>query len=262
MTIMSNFSVHPTAIVSNQITVGNNVTIGPFTIIEEDVEIGNNVEIRSSAYIAAGTRIADNCRIHSGVVIGTEPQDLKFKGERTYVYIGENTVLREFVTVNRATMSTTKTIVGSNCLIMTYCHIAHDCRIGNNVIMANATQLAGHVSIEDWATIGGLVGIHQFSKIGCHSMIGAHVKVAKDIPPYVLIAREPARIEGINKIGLKRKGFSNELIKEIENFYDLILFSGFNNREGIAKYLEREIIPDEVKHCIDFIQDSTRGIYR
>lgn len=259
---MNNVMIHPTAIVSEQAIIADGVKIGPYAIIEDDVVIGKNTEIRSGVYLANGTRIGENCRIHSFAVIGTEPQDLKFKGEKTEVFIGDNNVIREFVTINRGTQSTGKTVVGNNCLIMTYTHIAHDCKLGNNIIIANTTQLAGHVEIEDYVTIGGVVKIHQFSKIGCYSMIGADAKIVKDVPPYVLIGREPPQVEGINKIGLRRNGLSDEKIKIIEEFYHILLYSGYNNRDGIAKYKERGEIPPEIQHCIDFIESSSRGIYR
>ncbi len=259
---MDKITIHPTAIVSSQARINDGVSIGPYAIIESDVEIGSNTEIRSNVYLVNGTKIGNNCKIHSFAVIGTEPQDLKFKGEKTEVIIGDNNVIREFVTINRGTNSTGKTILGNNCLIMTYTHIAHDCHLGNNIIIANATQLAGHVEIEDFVTIGGVVKIHQFSKIGCYSMIGADVKIVKDVPPYVLIGREPAQIKGVNKIGLKRNCIPQETIKIIEEFYDILLYSGLNNRDGIAKYRERSDIQTEIQHCINFIENSSRGIYR
>ncbi|MDQ1267266.1 MAG: Acyl-ACP--UDP-N-acetylglucosamine O-acyltransferase [Bacteroidota bacterium] len=259
---MNSTVIHQTAIVSEKAQLGENVRIGPYSIIEEDVEIGDNCEIRSGVYIDNGTRIGRDCRICKGVVIGTEPQDLKYADEKTLTFVGERTTLREYVTINRGTKETKKTVVGSDCLIMTYSHVAHDCRVGNNVIISNTTQLAGHVTIEDWVNIGGVVKIHQFCKVGCHSFIGADVKIVKEVPPYTLIGREPAKVEGLNIIGLRRRGFSNELIGEIQKFYELVLFSGLNTRDGIAKYLENNSPCEEIKHCIDFIESSGRGIYR
>ena len=253
---------HPTAIISKHAKIGENVKIGPYSIIEDDVVVGNNTEIRSNVVIADGARIGNEVKIFNGAVIGTEPQDVKYKGEKSVAIIGDRTVIREFATINRATAATGETIVGSDCLLMIYSHVAHDCHLGNNIIMSNSVQLAGHVTIEDWVTIGGVAKVHQFSFIGCHSMVGADLKVVKDIAPYTLVSRDPGKVEGINKIGLKRRGFSNETIREIEEFYELILHSGLNISEGIKKYTEsHELIP-EVLHCIDFIQKSTRGIYR
>ncbi len=254
--------IHPTAIISPEVKLGENVIIGPFSIIEDDVEIGDNTNIKSSAVIGKGARIGKNVQIFSSAVVGTQPQDLKFRGETTYTIIGDNTVIREFATINRGTAETGKTEVGKNCLIMSYCHVAHDCLVGDNVIMSNVAQLAGHVTIEEWVILGGVTKIHQFCKVGKHSMIGADTKVTKDVAPYTLIDRKPAQVEGINKIGLRRRGFSPELIKEIELFYDTILFSGQNNTDGIASFLKNNIPSPEVNYIIDFIKTSVRGIHR
>jgi UDP-N-acetylglucosamine acyltransferase len=251
-----------TAIVSEKAKIGKNVSIGPFSIIADDVEIGDNTIIESSVVIADGARIGKDCHIYTGAVIATEPQDLKFNGEKTYTFIGDRTVIREYVTINRGTKATGKVIVGEDCFIMAYCHIAHDCVIGNRVIMANTTQLGGHVQIQDWVVIGGVVKIHQFCKIGCHAMLGADIKIVKDVPPYTLVASLPPKIDGINKVGLKRRGFSKELIKEIDDFYLTILRSGMNNKDGIKKFLERPVVSAEIKACIKFIEESERGIYR
>jgi UDP-N-acetylglucosamine acyltransferase len=253
---------HPTAIISKKAKLGDNVRIGPFSIINDDVEIGDNTEIRSSVVIADGTGIGKDCLICTGVVIGTEPQDLKFAGEKTIVTIGDRTVIREYVTINRATKVTGETKVGNDCLIMTYCHIAHDCKLGDGVIIANTTQLAGHVHIEDFVTIGGVVKIHQFCSIGMYSMIGADVKLVKDVPPFALVGSLPPKIDGINKIGLRRHGFSDELMKEVDTFYRTVFFSGLNNHDGIAKFRERNHISPEIMHCIEFIENSQRGVYR
>ena len=253
---------HSTAIISEQATIGKNVRIGAYTIIEDDVVIGDNCEIRSSVVIANGARIGNNCKVFAGAIISTEPQDLKFEGEPTYVKIGDNTIVREYATINRGTNETGETTIGTNCMIMSYVHVAHDCRIGDNVIISNITQLAGHVTIEDWVVLGGAAKIHQFCKVGKHSMVGADCKVVKDVAPFTLVDRKPAQVEGINKVGLRRRGFSHEVIQEIEQFYDTILFSGFNNRDGISRFTERPKISEEVKYCIDFIENSVRGIHR
>lgn len=256
-----NINVHPTAIVSPNAKIGENVEIGPFAIIEDDVVIGNGTKIMAGAYIANGARIGNDCRIFQYAVIATEPQDLKYENEKSEVFIGDRTVIREFATIHRAT-STGKTTVGSDCLIMAYCHVAHDCIVGNHVIMSNVTQLAGHVVIEDWVNLGGVSKVHQFCKVGCHAMVGADVKIVKDVAPYTLIGRVPPQVESVNKVGLRRRGFAPEIIQEIEAFYDTVLFSGYNNRDGINKFLERGDVSAEVRHCIDFILNSTRGIHR
>lgn len=254
--------INKLAIVSEKAQIGKNVKIGAFTIIEDDVVIGDNCEIHSSVVIANGSRLGQGCKIHTGAVIGTEPQDLKFGGEPTIARIGDNTVIREFATINRGTKETGETSIGSNCLIMAYCHIAHDCQVGNNVILSNVTQLAGHVSIEDWVVLGGVAKIHQFCRVGMHAMVGADCKVVKDVAPFTLVDRKPAQVEGINKIGLRRRGFAASVIQEIELFYDILLFSGYNNSDGIEKYRERNTTCDDVEYCIKFIQNSVRGIHR
>ncbi len=259
---MSTF-IHPTAIVSKEAKIGENVEIGAFSIIEPDVEIGDGTKIRSSVIVANGARIGKNCSIFSNAIIATEPQDLKYDNERTYVYIGDNTTIREFATINRATVATGKTVIGNNCLVMTYAHIAHDCRIGDNVRLTNSVQIAGHVEIEENAIIGGMAAIHQFCKIGSFAMIGATVKIVKDVLPYALVGENPPKVDGINFIGLRRNNYSNEIIKEISNFYDIIFKSGLNTSDGLNKYKQNysSVIP-EVNRCIEFIEKSERGIYR
>lgn len=259
---MSNIIIHPTAIVSSKAQIGDNVSIGAFTIIEDDVVIGNNTEIRSHIVIANGARIGNDCRIFKGAVIATEPQDLKFKDEPTTAEIGDRTTIREYVTVNRGSNATKRTTVGSDCLIMTYCHVAHDCRLHNHIVMANSVQLAGHVAIHDWVVVGGVAKIHQFCKVGAHAMIGADCKIVKDVAPYTTIGKEPPKVEGLNKIGLLRRGFSREQIDEIESFYKIILYSGYNNTDGINKYIQENNINNDIQYCIDFINSSERGIYR
>lgn len=260
---MSENLIHPTAIVSSKAKIGNNVKIGPFTIIQDDVEIGDGTEIRSNVVIANGARIGIENIICTGVVVATEPQDLKYKGEKTFVKIGDRNTIREYATINRATPATYETVVGSDNLIMAYAHVAHDCVLGSNIVIANATQLGGHVHIEDWVTLGGVVKVHQFCSVGCHAMIGADIKLSKDAPPYTLIGSEPPKVDNLNKIGLKRRGFSDMTIKEIENFYQLVIHSGLNTSDGLAMYkLKHSIIILEVQHCIEFIEQSNRGIYR
>ncbi len=259
---MKEIQIHPKAQVSEKAKISAGVEIGPYAVIEDNVEIDKNSKIRSHAVLANGSRIGENCIIFSHAVIGTEPQDLKYSGEETLAIIGNNTVIREFATVNRGTKATGYTSVGGDCLIMTYCHIAHDCHLANNIIMSNTTQLGGHVTIEEWVNIGGVVKIHQFSNIGAYSFLGADCKIVKDVPPYTLIGREPPRVEGINKIGLRRRGFTREQLEDIEQFYNMVLYSGMNNADGIAKYRETYEVSDVIQRCIDFINNSERGIYR
>lgn len=254
--------IHPTAIISEKAKIGKNAKIGPNVVIYDDVIIGDNVDIHANVVIYDGARIGNNNRFFPGVVISAAPQDLKYNDEPTQVIIGDNNVIREYATIHRGTVATSKTTLGDNNLIMAYCHIAHDCRLGSNIVMANTTQLAGHVTIDDWVVIGGVVKITQFCSIGKHTMLGADAKITKDVAPYCLLGRIPAQVEGINKVGLTRRGFTHEKIKEIQNFYNIVLFSGLNNRDGIKKYTEKYKASPEIQECIDFINNSKRGILR
>ena len=248
--------------ISKKAKIGKNVTVKSFTIIEDDVEIGDNVEIASNVLIADGARISDNVKIHHGAVIATIPQDLKFGGEVTTLEIGEGTVVREYATLNRGTNHSKKTVIGSSCFIMAYAHVAHDCRIGNNVILANSIQMGGHVSIDDYTIIGGSVAIHQFSKIGERVMVGGGFRVVKDLPPYILAGGYPLKYEGLNVIGLRRKGFSNEQISIIKKAYDLIYHSEFNFGDAVKKIKDDFEMTPEILNIINFIETSERGIVK
>lgn len=249
-------SIHPGA------NIHPSVEIGPFVTIHEDVEIGEGTKILGNATIFPGARIGKNCCIFPGAVISAVPQDLKFRGEETYAIIGDNTTLRECVTVNRGTASKGKTVVGNNCLIMAYCHVAHDCEVGNNVIMSNATQLAGEVVVDDFAVIGGGSLIHQFCHIGPHVMLQGGALVNKDIPPYVMAAREPISYAGVNIVGLRRRGFSTEVIQQIQEVYRQLFMSGLNNTDAIARI--EEVLPatKERDEIIDFVRNSKRGVIK
>ncbi len=255
-------TIHSSSVVSSKAQLGENVDIGPFCIVNDGAKIGDNTKLFASNFVDSGVTIGSDCRLFPGAVVGTEPQDLKFTGEMTLTQIGNRTTLREYSTVHRGTHATGVTKVGDDCLIMAYSHIAHDCRVGSNVVMANVAQIAGHVHLEDWVILGGMSKVHQYCTIGCHSMIGADVKIVMDVPPYVLIGRDPARVEKVNKVGLRRRGIEESVVKEIQDFYDTVLFSGLNNNDGINKFLKRPSISPEVQHCIDFIRNSTRGIHR
>jgi len=250
------------SIIESNVTIGENVIIGPYSWIKENVTIGDNCEIGSHVVLCPGTHLSKECKVFHHAVLGEAPQDLKFGGEETSVEIGERTVIREFVTVNRGTKAHWKTVIGSDCLIMAYVHIAHDCIVGNNVIMANATNISGHVEIQDWAIIGGMVGIHQFVKIGQHSLIGGHYRVTKDVPPYIISAGEPLRFEGLNIIGLRRRGFSSDTVRHLKKAYKLIYNSQYNVSDAVKKILEDKKSPAEVKNIVDFIKNSDRGIIR
>ena len=248
--------------ISKKAKIGNNLSIKSFSIIEDDVEIGDNVEIASNVLIENGARIASNVKIHHGAAVATLPQDLKFGGEVTTLEIGEGTVVREFTTLNRATNHSKRTIIGKNCFIMAYAHVAHDCRIGDNVIIANSVQMGGHVSIDDFAIIGGGVVIHQFSKIGERVMIGGGFRVVKDVPHYILAGGYPMKYEGLNVIGLKRKGFTNEQIGTIRKAYDEIYRSGLNFGDAVKKIRQTFEMTPEITKIVEFIETSERGILK
>lgn len=253
--------IHQFAIVHPDAKIGENVKIGPFVTIDANVEIGDGTIIDSGAVVRSGTRLGKNCHIHANAVVGDIPQDLKFQGEDTVAIIGDNTVIREFVTIHRGTASRGKTVVGDNCLIMAYCHVAHDCIVGNHVIMSNAAQLAGEVEVADWAIIGGGALVHQFTHIGCHVMIQGGALVNKDIPPYCMVARYPIAYEGVNKVGLHRRGYTSEQIDAIADVYRTIYDSGLNVTQSLE---EAAKLPASAERdtVIDFVRASKRGIVR
>lgn len=248
--------VHPAA------KIAPSVVIDPFVTIDANVEIGEGTRICSNVTILEGARIGRNCTIFPGAVIGAIPQDLKFRGEDTLAIIGDNTTLRECVTVNRGTAARGRTTVGSNCLIMAYSHVAHDCAVGDNVIISNATQLAGEVVVDNFAVIGGGTLVHQFCHIGPHVMIQGGALVNKDIPPYVKAAREPISYAGINSIGLRRRNFSNDTIRDIQEIYRYLYLSGLNVSDAIER-IEAELpATKERDEIILFVRNAKRGIIR
>ena len=254
--------IHQFAVVHPDAKIGNNVKIGPFVTIDANVEIGDGTVIDSGAVVHSGARIGKNCHIHSNAVVCDIPQDLKFQGEDSVAIIGDNTIIREFVTIHRGTASRGKTVVGNNCLIMAYCHVAHDCVVGNHVIMSNAAQLAGEVEVADWAIIGGGALVHQFTRIGCHVMIQGGALVNKDIPPYCMAARYPIAFEGVNKVGLHRRGYTSEQIDEIADVYRTIYDSGLNITQSLEKVVTDIPATPERDIILDFVKGSKRGIVR
>ena len=248
--------IHPGA------KIAPSVVIDPFVTIENNVEIGEGTRICSNVTIMEGARIGKNCIIFPGSVISAIPQDLKFQGEETFAIIGDNTTIRECVTVNRGTSAKGKTVVGNNCLIMAYSHVAHDTIVGNNVIISNATQLAGEVVVDDFAIIGGGSLVHQFCHIGTHVMIQGGSRINKDIPPYVKAGREPVTYSGVNSIGLRRRNFTNEQIREVQDIYRYLYLSKLNVSDAIEK-IEAELpATNERDEIILFIRNSKRGIIR
>ena len=252
----------PLAYVHPQAKVANTVVIEPFVNIEKNVTIGPGTWVGSHVTIMEGTTIGKNCRIFPGAVIAAIPQDLKFDGEVTTVKIGDNTTIREFVTINRGTKANYETVIGDNCLIMAYAHVAHDCIIGNNVILANAAMLAGHIEIDDWAIIGGLAAVHQFCHIGCHTMVSGGAMVRKDVPPYVKGAREPLSYVGVNSIGLRRRGFNSGQINAIQDIYRFIYLKKFNVSQAVAIIEADFPVSPERDEILSFISKSARGIMK
>jgi UDP-N-acetylglucosamine acyltransferase len=248
--------IHPDA------QVGLDVEISPFCYIDEDVVIGEGTWIGPNVTIFKGARIGKNVRIFPGAVIAGIPQDLKFKGEMTVAEIGDNTTIREYVTVNRGTAYADKTIIGKNCLLMAYVHIAHDCILGDHVILANNVNLAGHVSIEDWAILEGLVGVQQFIKIGRHSFVAGGSLVRKNVPPFVKAAREPLSYAGVNSIGLRRRNFSQDQINHIQDIYRILYVKGYNTTHALEK-IEKEVdASPERETILSFIRNADPGIMK
>ena len=248
--------VHPTAI------IGKDVTISPFSSIYEDVEIGDGTWIGPNVTITSGARIGKNCKIYPGTVISGEPQDLKYEGEKTLTYIGDNTTVRECVTINKGTNALGYTKIGKNCLIMATAHIAHDCVVGDHVVIVNAVGLAGHIEVGDFAFIGGFSAVHQFTKIGEHAFIAGATQIRKDVPPYVKAAKNPVAYAGVNAIGLRRKGFTSEEIFEIQGIYRILYQQKNNVSQAVEQILEK--FPDSTHRQIilDFIDSSERGIMK
>ncbi len=255
--------IQPLAYVHPQAKIADNVTIERFVVIHKDVEIGEGTWVGSSATIMDGARIGKNCRIFPGAVISAPPQDLKYRGEASTVSIGDNTTIRECVTLNRGTaLDKNTTTIGSNCLLMAYVHVAHDCIIGDNVIITNAVQLAGHINVYDYAYIGGTSAVHQFVEIGTHSMISGGSLVRKDVPPFTKAGREPLSYIGVNSVGLRRKGYSPATINEIQEIYRIIFLKKYNVTKALD-IIEAEFAPTvERDEIISFVSGSQRGIMK
>ena len=249
-------NIHPEA------KIGEGVIIEPFTTICADVEIGDGTWIGPNVTIFDGARIGKNCKIFPGAVISAVPQDLKYAGEQTTTNIGDNTTIRECVTINKGTSDRMTTDVGSNCLLMAYVHVAHDCIVGNNVILANCVNLAGHITIEDFAILEGMVAVQQFVTIGAHSFIAGGSLVRKNVPPYVRAAREPLAYVGINSVGLKRRGFKEEVIREIENLYRTLYVMNDNTAKGIRAIQDTHLESEVRSQILGFVSQSENGLMR
>ncbi len=248
------------AAVSSKAQLGKNVTIGPFSLVDDDVLIGDGTWVGSNVAISNGARIGRECKIHHGAAIAGPPQDLKYAGETTYLEVGDNTIVREFVTLNKGTTASGVTVIGKNCLFMAYSHVAHDCQVGNNVILANCAALGGHVVLGDWVIIGGLTPVHQFVHIGEHAMIGGGFRVAKDVPPYILAGSDPLSFERLNIIGLQRRGFDDKALAALDQAYRLLYKSGLNVSQAVTRIKEEVERTKEVENLLAFIANSKRGI--
>lgn len=256
-------SIHPTAIVAPTARLGAGVTIGPYSTIGDQVALGDGTTVGAHVVIEGGAQVGRNCRIFSHAVLGSEPQDLKFRGEKSMLIVGDGTVIREFATLNRATSGGGgKTVVGRGCLIMAYAHVAHDCHLGEGVILANAATLGGHVVIEEHAIVGGLTGVHQFCRIGAHAIIGGCSGIILDIPPYVKAQGNRARLFGLNTVGLKRRNFPPETIRSLKQAYRLLFLSGLTTTQALERIATEVPACAEIQHLVHFIKTSDRGITR
>lgn len=252
----------PLAYIHPEAKIARNVVIEPFSTISKNVTIEEGTWIGSNVTIMEGARIGKNVKIFPGAVVSAIPQDLKFGGEETTMEIGDNTIIRECVTLNRGTEATNKTTIGKNCLIMAYTHVAHDCAVGDNCILVNAVQLAGHVTIQDWAIVGGAAAIHQFVNVGSHTMVSGGSLVRKDVPPFTKAGREPLSYAGINSIGLRRRGYTNDKIAEIQEIYRYIFLKGLNNSKAL-ELIELEMTPSKERdEILNFFRRSDRGIMK
>ncbi len=256
-------NIHPTTIISSDAQIEENVTIGPYTIIGPEVRIGKNTAIGPHVVIERLTEIGESCKIEQFAAIGGDPQDLKYRGEKTKVIIGNHNIIREFATINRATVSDIGvTIIGDYNLLMAYSHVAHNCKLGDHVILANSANLAGHIHVEDYAIVGGLTGVHQFTRIGAHCIIGGASAVNKDVPPYTMASGNHAKLYGLNQVGLRRRGFSEETIAALKHAYRIMFRMSLLRKDAVAKVLNE--VPDypEVRRFVEFIDGSSRGTCR
>lgn len=252
--------IHPSALISPGATIGENVEIGAFAMVGDDCVIGDGCVIAARATLERHVILGRNVKIGVGTVLGSDPQDLKFKGERTTVEIGDNTVVREYSTINRGTSQSFKTSVGANCFIMSYVHLAHDCHIGEGVVLANMVQLAGHVTVEDRVILSGVTAVHQFTRIGRNAIVGGCSRVSKDVPPFVKAVGNPMKLYGLNSIGLRRNGFSPETILELKRAYRLLFRSELNLAQALERIASEVDQVPEVKQLVQFVESSQRGV--
>lgn len=254
--------IHPTAIISKKAKLSSGVSVGPYSIIGDGVNIDEGTRIGAHCVIEGRTSLGKRCQVFTGAVVGSIPQDVKYKGEVSFLEIGDDNIIREYVTINSGTEINSKTVIGNDNLIMAYSHIAHNCVIGNNCIIANCGILAGYVTIEDRVVVGGMVGIHQFTHVGEYSIIGGCSKVVSDIPPYSTCDGHPARIYGLNLVGLRRNGVGSEAIKQLSRAFKILFKSGFSLKNAIKEVSEQRYTSAQVSHLIDFVKNSKRGVCR
>lgn len=253
--------IHPTALVDPGAELDEGVVVGPWAIVGPRVRVGAGTVLGPGVLVEKDTTIGSDCRLHKGAVVGTDPQDLKFAGERTELVVGDRTVIREYATLNRGTSASGRTVVGSDCLLMAYTHVAHDCRVGDHVVLSNAVNMAGHVEIEDWVIIGGLTPIHQFVRVGTHAFVGGHSRISQDVVPYCRVAGSPAKLYGLNSVGLERRGFSTETRAALKKAYRFLFQSSLPLTRALEQArAEVEPLP-EVTRFLDFVQESERGVH-
>ncbi|GAB4387306.1 MAG: acyl-ACP--UDP-N-acetylglucosamine O-acyltransferase [Thermodesulfovibrionales bacterium] len=256
--------VHPTAIVEEGAFLDEDVSVGPYCVVGKDVKLGRSASLVSHVAVQGDTEIGEGCTVHPFATIGLPPQDIKYKGEPTRVRIGSGNVIREYVSIHRASVGGDgETVIGDRNFLMAYVHVAHDCRLGSGIIIANTVGLSGHVQVEDNAVIGGMVGVHQFTRIGAYAMVGGYSRIAQDIPPYMMASgAERSRLFGVNTVGLKRHGFSEETVAELKSAYRILFREKLSLQDAIKKVQAELPYTDEIRHLIEFIQKNKRGICR
>jgi UDP-N-acetylglucosamine acyltransferase len=252
--------VHPTALIDPSAELAPGVVVGPYSIVGPNVRVGARTRIGSHVLIERDTTVGEECTLHQGAVLGTDPQDLKYMGEPTVLVVGDRTVIREYASLNRGTIASGVTRVGSDCMLMAYTHVAHDCHLGNHVILSNAVNMAGHVTIGDCAIVGGLTPIHQFVRIGAHAFVGGATRVAKDVPPYVKAAGSPMELYGLNSVGLQRRGIPDDVRRELKRAYRLFFASNHNVAQALARAREELRALPEVEVFLSFFENTERGV--
>jgi UDP-N-acetylglucosamine acyltransferase len=256
----SDVNLHPTAIIDDSAELGEGVTVGPYSVIGPRVVIGAGTQVGPHVFVDRDTTVGAHCALYKGAVLGSDPQDLKYRGEATRLVVGDRTVIREFATLNRGTSALGQTTIGDDCLLMAYSHVAHDCQLGNHVILSNSVNMGGHVLIEDWVVIGGGTLIHQFARIGQHAFIGGGSAVRKDVPPFVKASGDPLQLYGLNSVGLQRRGFSEEVRRELKRAYRLFFGSSNNTSQALARAREELQGIPEIEAFLSFFEQSERGV--